>query len=153
MSDNLDVFDLTELKRFFKSCFFGMALLIAIAFVIARYSMSYNVAFLAGKGFSWLLIGLLFIGTVIYGQYYDRELKRILELENFNEKVQPYTTLYKRRILWNCLSMLFTIGLLILTRKSGYLYFSIFQLVVMIPLFPNKLFIGKELKQDDIIYT
>lgn len=153
MSDNLDVFDLTELKRFFKSWFLGMALLIAIAYVAARYFMSYNLAFLDGKALSWAFLVLIIVGSIIYGRYYNRELKRILGLESFNEKIQPYTTLYKRKILWNCLWLLFSVGFLILTRKSSYLYLSIFQLVVMIPLFPNKLFIGKELKQDDIIYT
>lgn len=147
------VFDLKELKKLFVLLFVANILIIALAYLaVVLLPLNSFKDFFSGT-VTWFILGGLFVLSIFYDRRNKKELKSILELENFDEQVKPYSDYYRKRLLWSVLSIVISMVFFVFARKNMFFYLSLFQLVMMLPFYPNKLIICKELQNDEIVFT
>ena len=81
------------------------------------------------------------------------ELRKIIEAKDLEGQFLKYEGFYKRRLIWNTLSISLSGLFFILTIKNMFFYLLIIQLLLSLLFYPRKILISKELNNDNIVYT
>ena len=95
---------------------------------------------------------VLLVAAVLLTFYTMNQLRMLAGLEDFNNRVTEHVKIYKVRLLLFLITCLLSCILYILTIHTVFLYFALFDVVVLLPLYPNKYVLKKELMNDDIVF-
>ena len=128
----------------------------SIMAILASYFIGKSGLFLAPViGFSrkitFPLLLVAFIAAVWYGRSIRKQLNAMWQIGEFELRVQEYERIYRARLQWNLIGCLILCILFILTARNFFFYFSIFQLLLILPFFPSAALFRRELKNDEII--
>jgi hypothetical protein len=98
-----------------------------------------------------ILFGMVGV-AIAYSLYLRKEKEKMQSIHDFDEKLIAHQRYFKIRMWWYLLSTIASCILYILVANTFFLYFALFELLMLIVVFPNKLFFKKELQDDDIIF-
>jgi hypothetical protein len=93
------------------------------------------------------MIGL----AALFTFYQQRQKQKLLSFIVFDEKLTFYQKIFRTRLWWYAISCATSAFLLFLTARKIFLYFALFDLLLMLITFPNKVLIKKELNEEDLI--
>ena len=99
------------------------------------------------------LFALLIVAAILQTANQKKLLKKLDNLADFEDKVAHYFKIYKLRLNWKCFSCLASCFIHILTGRNLFLYFAIFDVLTTWTYFPNKVFIRKELKTEEVDFV
>jgi hypothetical protein len=153
MEINLPVFDLRNMKRyFFIFLVVNLGICVAAVFLTGFFSTALYPNLFKGAQ-SWILLGVLFAISTVYGSKAKKELNAILETDLYEEKFRKFEIYHKRRCVWNTFSLFLTCCFFVLTNRNFLFYFLIAQLILTLIQYPSRRLIRRVLKNDDIIFT
>lgn len=104
-----------------------------------------------GKQVTLPLLLVMFISAMWFTRKLRKRINAMHEIEDFEQKVQEYEKIYRARLQWNLLSCLILCLLFVLTGRFFFFYFSIFQVLFVIPLYPSAILFRRELKNEEVI--
>lgn len=139
----------------FKNLFFQSAFLMVMAIVACYILINNGYIILSnfdpGRKYTLpILFGMVLL-SVFYSYYRKNSLERIFRYAGFDEQVMAYEKVYKSTLGWYLFSCLISCFLSVLTARNAFLYYALFDLLVTLPYYPNKIIFRKELRNDEII--
>jgi hypothetical protein len=149
---DIPVFDLKNLRRYFYN-FLIFCILIALASTALMFAVNLQSLQLWGRINTWYIIIPLVAVNYLYGVSSKKELNKIIEITDYEEKFRKYETRFVKRLIWNAFSLVVTGVLLIITQKNIFLYILILQMVLLPLFYPRRAIIAKELKNEEIVFT
>ncbi|KYP16620.1 MAG: hypothetical protein A1D16_09415 [Flavihumibacter sp. CACIAM 22H1] len=150
---DIPIFNLSTLKKYFYNFIATSIMITAISIGVYFWISTRNIRLPFESINSMYVIGSIFVGTYIFNQLSKKELNRIIETVDYQEKFRKYEHRYKKQLIVNVISIVFSGFFLITTQKRLMLYLIICQLVLSLLFYPKKIVIERELKDDKIIYT
>ena len=152
MSLDLPVFDLRNLKRAF---YYSLAcnLVIAIAGIFFRGALGVWVNYAFSRSTGWIIFILLLIPSYLYSSWSKKEIKKITAITDFTEQFGKYEQFFKRRLLYNTLSLACSAAFLLMLNKNSFMYVLVIQSVLSLLFYPGKRIIARELGNSDIVFT
>jgi hypothetical protein len=124
---------------------------VSASYFITRSELFFVSALAFSKQITFPVLLIMFIGTFLHGRSLRKRINAIGDIPEFETKVQVYEKVYSSRLQWNLISCLILCLLFVLSGRYFFFYFSIFQVVIVIPLYPNLLLFRRELKNEEII--
>ncbi len=94
------------------------------------------------------LIGL----AVIYGFYLRNQKDKMQGMTDFEKKLSAHRRYFNIRMRWYILSAAVSCVLCLLVANRFFLFFALFELLMLLIVFPNKAFFRKELNDEEIIF-
>jgi hypothetical protein len=153
MNLDLPVFDLRNLKRSFYY-FLACNLILGIIGILFKGSLSTLVdPGTATRYTTWIIFFLLFIPTFIYSNWSKKVIRKIIALTDFSVQFEKYEQFFKKRLLWNTLSVLISVAFLLIINKNSFFYILIIQSFLSVLFFPSKRVISRELNNTEIVFT
>jgi hypothetical protein len=151
---NLDVpvFDRKNLKKAYYYFIASNVLITAASFVLSGMTQPFFDRRLLDRTTIWILIGTIFIITLIYSSKRKKELKKILEINDYDEQFRLYERYYIKKYIWNAFSLFLTGAFFVITAKNLFLYMLLIQLGFSALLFPHKRILSIELRNQEIEY-
>lgn len=139
----------------FKAIFLQM-ILVAIIFVGLSYFLLSNgfyflSAFDPGRTFTLPILAALTVLAMIYGQMQKKRLLQLQEVEDFELRSAKYQRFYAFRLIWYLGSCLAMCILCLFTGRILFLYFAMFDILMILPFFPTLRLFKRELKNEEII--
>ena len=98
-----------------------------------------------------LLYGMILL-AILYSIFRRRQDEKLNTLTEFNEKLVFHRHYFKTRLLWYVLSGIVACILFVIIGQWLFLYFAIFDLAMLLILYPTKSFFKKELDDEEIIF-
>lgn len=141
-----------NIKRY-KAIYF-QTLIANILFIAAAYFLvKKGIHLVTGHMVSSPLLSMMVVAAVIYTVYANKKVDKLANIADFENRVKAHEQTYKRRMLWHLFACLIDCGLLLLTGRNLFLYFALFEIVMLLPLYPNLSLFKSQLKNDDIVFT
>jgi len=127
----------------------------ALAVIASYFIADGRLFFVPAIGFSrqitFPVLLIMFIVTLVQGQFIRKRINTIGSIEDFETRVVEYEKVYRHRLQWNLITCLILCVLFVLSGRYFFFYFSIFQIVLVMPFYPNTLLFRRELKNEEII--
>lgn len=96
---------------------------------------------------------IVLIGLTLVSSWWKRNQKKKLgSTRTFSGKHSYYKIIYLSRLWWNLFSASAASFLFVLTGRSIFLYFAIFEVLVTVLSYPFELVIKKDLGREDIVF-
>ncbi len=96
---------------------------------------------------------IVLIGLTLVSSWWKRNQKKKLgSTRTFSGKLSYYKIIYLSRLWWNLFSASAASFLFVLTGRSIFLYFAIFEVLVTVLSYPFELVIKKDLGREDIVF-
>ncbi|MBO9203352.1 MULTISPECIES: hypothetical protein [Niastella] len=153
MSLDLPVFDLRNLKRSFYY-FLVCNLITCLIGILFRGSLGALVGHGAVTRYTtWIIFFLLLIPSYIYSNWSKKEIRKIIAITDFNVQFEKYEQFFKKRLLWNTLSVVISAAFLLIINKNSFFYILIIQSFLSALFWPSKRVISRELNNNDIVFT
>jgi hypothetical protein len=153
MSLDIPVFNLKGLKRsFYYFLTFNIVVVVLGVLCVGIFDHLIDHTLLY-KVNSWLILFVLFAGSYVFSSVSKKELKSIIETEDFGQKFSRYERFYKKKLVWNGFSVLLSTVFWVLTIKNFFFYILIFQLILTAVFYPTKKLLSRELKNNEILFT
>lgn len=153
MNLELPVFERSTLKRAFYYFLAFNVIVCAVSILL----VAINSDNIPGKSFviknTWLIMGALLFLTYAFTLKSKKELKTVIEVDNFKDLVSKYESYYKKKLIWNGFSIVVSALFFVMTNKNLFFYILIIQLILSMALFPTKKLVRKELNNNEIIFT
>jgi L-asparagine transporter-like permease len=102
---------------------------------------------------SMYLFGIIFLVNFLTNKASNKELNKISETQNFDEKFKLYELFFQKKLIWNFISILLSTLFWISFQKNLFLYIILIQLILTPLFYPRKKLISKELNREDIVFT
>ena len=98
-----------------------------------------------------LLILMVFV-SIAHTYDIKRRVKAIQKIEDFQVRGARYERLYAYRIYWYLVACGVSCVIAILCGVMPFIYLAIYDLVLMLPYFPNKRLFRNDLGNEDIVF-
>jgi len=143
--------DAKPFKRiYFQSIAYNVVGILA-AFTLVRNGFFILPRTFTSEGIVWGLIGLFIVLNMQHTRRVKSKMAEMSILEDFESKVQAYEKIFRFRTMWFLFACLLSCMLFVITSRTTFLYWSIIDLIFLLPLYPGLTFLKKELGNDDII--
>jgi len=153
MELNVPVFNLRQLKRHYYT-FLLISLCLAIVSILINGYFPLQVPEPVAKAVrSWGTFLLLLLLSFVYSGLQKKELKKILQTEDADQKFPLYERYYKYKLLWSVFSLCLLSGCWLISHSKFLLYFILIQLVLSLMFYPSRRVISKELKEMEIVFV
>ena len=143
--------DIAPYKKAYTGVLIICILSVAVSFFIVRQGFAILANVPATKTLKDIIMYSMIGAAAIFSFYQQKQKQRLLSFTDFDEKLAFYQKIFHSRLWWYALSCIVSAFLLFLTARKFFLYLAIFDLVVMLLAFPNKILFKKELNEEDLI--
>ena len=143
--------DIAPYKKAYTGVLVICILSVAASFFIVRQGFAILANVPATKTLKDIIMYSMIGAAAIFSFYQQKQKQRLLSFTDFDEKLAFYQKIFHSRLWWYALSCIVSAFLLFLTARKFFLYLAIFDLVVMLLAFPNKMLFKKELNEEDLI--
>lgn len=139
----------------FKRAFLTIQLLSAAAVIASYFLGTSGLFFVPAIGFSrqitFPILMIMFLVTLWHSRNLRKRVEALGSIEDFETRVQQYEKVYRYRLQWNLVTCLILCLLFALSARYFFFYFSIFQVVLYLPFYPNTILFRRELRNEEII--
>lgn len=144
-----------NLKSYKKT--FWQALTCNITAVAASYILVANgyiilSPFYRSQNITSSILAVIILLSFFNSQYQRKQVRQLENYTDFDERVVRHEKIYKIRMWWFFISCASACFLYVLSAHTVFLYLAIFDLIITLPSWPNKMIIKRELKNDEIIF-
>lgn len=153
MSLDVPVFDRKNLKKAYYYFIAANTLIIAASILLSGMTEPFFDRRLLDPTTVWILIGTIFFITLIYSSKRKKELKSILEINDYDEQFRLYEKYYIKKCIWNAFSLFITGAFFVITSKNLFLYMLLIQMGFSLLLYPYKRYLSIELRNQEIEYV
>ena len=98
-----------------------------------------------------LLYGMIGV-AIIYSLYLQNQKTKLRSIKDFDVKKEFHEKYFKIRMTWYVISCFVSCVLFLLVGNWLFFYFGLFELFLLLIVFPNKFLFKKELEDDDIVF-
>ncbi len=142
--------------RKYKALFFQVLLSNIVAttgtYILLKNDIYILAGFDPGKKLTLpILLGMVLL-TILLAQHQRKQLKKIDEIDSFEDKVTAYEKIYRSRVLLSLFACFVSCFLALLTGRFNFFYYAIFDIVASLPSYPNLFLFKRELKNNEIIF-
>lgn len=123
-----------------------------IAYVLANRGYSMIPDPTVNEVLKWVFLAGTFIASFIITRKHKEKLKTIHSLTAFDDQVVQYKKIYDQRLMVNALIGVLACILYALTARRIFIIFAIFDLVVLLIMYPNKNVFRRELNNQEITF-
>ncbi|WP_315819174.1 hypothetical protein [Paraflavitalea speifideaquila] len=123
---------------------------LVISYVLAQKGYSVINDPTVNEVIKWVFLAGALITSFMLTRKHKEQLKTIHTLANFEEQVIRYKKIYDQRVMINAVIGIVTAIIFALTARRIFLMVGIFNLVVLLIMFPNKRVFRLELNNQDI---
>jgi hypothetical protein len=123
-----------------------------ISYVLASRGYSMINDPVVNEVIKWVFLAATFISSFIVTRNHKEKLKSIHGLESFGEQVAQYKKIYDQRLVVNVIIGLTACIFYVLTARKIFILFALFDLVVLLVMFPNKNVFRRELNNNEITF-
>lgn len=123
-----------------------------IAYVMASRGYSIIADPTANEVIKWVFLAATFIASFIVTRNHKEQLKSIHGLTSFEEQVAQYKKIYDQRLVVNVIIGITASILYVFTARKIFILFALFDLVVLLVMFPNKNVFRRELNNNEITF-
>jgi hypothetical protein len=152
MSLDVPVFDRKNLKKAYYYFIASNMLITAGSIVFSGFTEPFFDRRLLDRTTIWILIGVIFFTTLTYSSKRKKELKAILQVNDYDEQFRLYEKYYIKKYIWNAFSLFLTGVFFVITNKDLFLYMLFIQLAFSLLLYPYKRLLSTELRNTEIEY-
>jgi len=128
-----------------------LAMIVGSSFFLVRYS-PYNFSSFTIQRLAVPIMAVLAGLSFAHSYYRKRQLKQIQLLNSFELKLPAYEQLYRFRLLWFLFSGACCSAVYLLSLHRLFLFFALFDAIMLAMHYPNKEVIRKELQNQDILF-
>ena len=150
---NAPLFDLKDLRKMFYITL-SINAIATIAAYIAGSNVAAIVLFPTGSRSIISLLMTLLVGVAIsQTAFTKKKLEKLQTFTGFEDKVGYYKKIYQVRMYWKLLSCLSSCCFHIISGRSMFLYFAVFDVLTTWVYLPNKHVIRKEFDMEEIEFV
>lgn len=144
--------NLKNYKRAYRRAMIITVLVIVCSIIFVKTGYYALELFYSARTIYKPVIYLMIAGSFFSGWIYKRRIKQLDNIAEFETKAATHEKIYKARVFGGMLICCGACFVYVVTTHNIFLYLSIFDLVIYLLMFPNKMIIQKELKTEDIIF-
>jgi hypothetical protein len=123
-----------------------------LSYVLANRGYSLITDPTANEILKWGFLIATFFSSFIITRKHKEKLKSIHALTSFDEQVTQYKKIYDQRLVVNVIIGVTACIFFALTARRIFILFALFDLVVLLALFPNKNVFRRELNNNEITF-
>jgi hypothetical protein len=152
MSLDVPVFDRKNLKKAYYYFIASNCLITAGSIVFAGMTEPFFDRRLLDRTTIWILMGVIFFTTLTYSSRRKKELRTILQVNDYDEQFRLFEKYYIKKYIWNAFSLFLTGVFYVITNKDLFFYMLLIQLAFSLLLYPYKRLLSIELRNPEIEY-
>ncbi len=99
-----------------------------------------------------ILIIVLIVLALVASWWKRNQKKKLVSTRTFSGKLSYYKQIYLSRLWWNLFSASAATFLFVLTGRSIFLYFALFEVLITALSYPFELVIKSDLGREDIVF-
>ena len=142
---------LKDFKDHYYQVLIPLLSVIAICFILVRFtSLHLSVIFI--QQYALPIMALLAIMAFIHSALMKNKLKALESIKDFEQKAETYKKVYRMRLNWYMISGFTCCFVYIFSGSQLFLFFALFDALLLFQNFPNKKIFQKELQVDDVIF-
>ena len=138
-------------RKQFYSMLATLIMVIGISYFLVHFSQ-YDFSSFTIRRMAVPIMAVLAVLSYGHSFYRKRQLKRLLLLPSFEQKVKAYEQLYRFRLLWFLFSGACCCAVYLLSLHRLFLFFALFDAVMLLMHYPNKAVFRRELQNEDILF-
>jgi hypothetical protein len=123
-----------------------------ISYVMASRGYSIINDPVANEVIKWVFLAATFISSFIVTRKHKQQLLSIHGLPSFYEQVAQYKKIYDQRLVVNVIIGITACILYVLTARKIFILFALFDLIVLLVMYPNKNVFRRELNNNEITF-
>jgi hypothetical protein len=137
-------------ELYYRSLTLGI-IVIVMAFFIVNFGLSETVGFDPKRQWSMPILLGMFVLSLMFGWYNKSQMEKVLDWEDLEDQLIAYEKLYNFKLLFHLLSCLILGMMYVITKRSNFFYFALFELVMMLQMFPSSVLFKKAFRNDQVI--
>lgn len=123
---------------------------LVLSYVLAKKGYSVITDPMINEIIKWVFLAATLIVSFLTTRNHKEKLKTLHFLTSFEEQVTAYKKIYNQRVMVNAFIGIAASLFFALTARKIFFLFAIFDLVVLLIMFPNKTVFRRELNNEEI---
>ena len=151
---NLDLYtvDIKKYKSVFYICLVTNIVCTAFSFLLAANGFRLLSNFYPDTRLTLSILFMMVVFAFLHSSFTRSRLRKLSLIESFEERVAAYEKLYRLRIIWFLFSGFVSCALAVLSGRTLFCYYAMFDIVISLSYYPNLILFKKELNNEEIIF-
>jgi len=142
--------NLRAFKKVFFQCLAINLLIVSASYTSMILGLPYLLPVHLTRNFTSFFLVIMIIPAVTYTWRLKKDLAALDGITDFEEKVARYEKIYRNRLYWFLFSCILSCVLYVLSNRSIFLFYAVFDMAITFPYYPSKAVFQRELKNDEI---
>lgn len=139
-------------KTYFLTLLFSACAATLLSYIFVAAGLFIQLPLDEGRLYKNISLVAIITASFAYSYYLKKQREKLNTIEDYDLKIGIHLILYRKRILWGFLNCLLACILFAVIGYKIFFYFSLIDIVMLLPQFPNKAVFSKELNDDEIEY-
>jgi hypothetical protein len=149
--ENLISINLKDFRNHFYQVLIPLLCVIAITYVIVRFA-AVNLSVLFIQRYAFPIMAVLALMAFVHSAIQRKKLNRLETIQDFDEKAEAYKKVYRLRLNWYMISGFTCCFVFLFSARNLFLYFALFDALLLLQNYPNKRIFQRDLQVEDIIF-
>ena len=152
--NNLEIYtvDSKKYKSVFYICLITNIVCTGLSFLLAANGFRLLNHFYPDTRLTLSILFVMVVFAFLHSSFTRSRLRKLLLIEDFDERADAYEKLYRLRVFWFLFSGLVSCGLALLSGRTLFCYYAMFDIVISLNYYPNLALFKKELNNEEIIF-
>ena len=150
-TEKLITINLKDFKNHFYQVLIPLLSVIAISYIVVRFT-SVNLSVLFIQRYAFPIMALLAIMAFVHSSIQKKRLKALEAIEDFDQKAETYKKVYRLRLNWYMISGFTCCFVYLFSARNLFLYFALFDALLLFQNSPNKRIFQRDLQVEDVIF-
>jgi uncharacterized integral membrane protein len=154
VSENEEKFisiSLSDYKKHFYQALIPLVTVIILSFILVNF-INHDLSLFTIKKLSIPIMAVLAILAFVHSASQKNKLRKLQEIEDFELKTEKYQKIYRFRLIWFLVSGFTCCFLYVFSLHNLFLYFALFDGLLLLGNYPNQKIFKKELRNNEIIF-
>ena len=143
--------NLKDFKNHFYQVLIPLLSVIAICYIVVRFT-AVNLSVLFIQRYAFPIMAVLAILAFVHSAIQKKRLKALEAIEDFEQKAETYKKVYRLRLNWYMISGFTCCFVYLFSARNLFLYFALFDALLLFQNFPNKRIFQRDLQVEDVIF-
>ena len=144
--------NLKDFKNHFYQVLIPLLSVIAICYIVVRFT-AVNLSVLFIQRYAFPIMAVLAILAFVHSAIQKKRLKALEAIEDFEQKAETYKKVYRLRLNWYMISGFTCCFVYLFSARNLFLYFALFDALLLFQNFPNKRIFQRDLQVEDVIFS
>ncbi len=144
--------DFKKYKIIFYACLAINIACTAFSFFLTANGFRLLNNFYADTKLTLSILSFMVVFAFLHSAFTKNQFHKLSLIENFEDREMAYEKLYRLRVFWFLFSGLVSCGLALLSGRTLFCYYAMFDIVISLNYYPNLSLFKKELNNKEIIF-